>query len=96
MTIVAALLVGAIAALGQEAPEGNASASISAEDMLFNLPLIQADMQGSLSDMDSDVANVSQSLSATGLKGAGSREVQSSLFESKPARYRYDQRGMER
>lgn len=82
VTVAAVLLFSAVTALGQEAPEGNASASESSEDMLFRLLLIQADVQGSLSNMDSDVANISQNLSATDLEGDEAREVLSKLLES--------------
>ena len=50
--------------------------------MLFMLLQIQADVQGSLNDLDSDVANASYDLSATGLEGAAAREVLRKLLET--------------
>jgi polar amino acid transport system substrate-binding protein len=43
---------------------------------------IQADVQGSLNDLDLDVANASQDLSATGLEGNAAREVLHKLLET--------------
>lgn len=83
-TIVAALLCCSIAVPAQNVPKGNASAAESTGNMPFTLLQIQADVQGSLDDMDSDVANASQNLSDTGLEGAEAREVLSSLLESNP------------
>ncbi|HWQ18625.1 MAG TPA: hypothetical protein VN455_02530 [Methanotrichaceae archaeon] len=80
------LLFCALAASGQGAdvPEGNvnASAANSAADMPFMLLQIQADVQGSLDDLDSDVANASQDLSATGLDGDAARGVLAKLLET--------------
>ncbi len=52
--------------------------------MLFKRLLIQVNVQGSLSDMGSDVANASQNLSVTGLKGDGARGALNRLLESNP------------
>lgn len=82
MTIVAALLCSAIAGSGQNTSQLNISEAELAADMPFKLLQIQADAQGSLNDMDSDVANASQTLSVTGLEGAEAREVLSRLLES--------------
>lgn len=84
LTVIAALLCGAIAASAQSMPKGNDPAAESTGNMPFTLLQIQADVQGSLDDMDSDVANASQNLSDTGLEGAEAREVLSSLLESNP------------
>ncbi|MCK9565672.1 MAG: hypothetical protein M0Q43_06445 [Methanothrix sp.] len=70
-----ALLFCAIDAFGQDEPMGNVSAAKSGVDMLFMLLQIQANVQGSLNDLDLDVANASYDLSATGLEGASAREV---------------------
>ncbi len=77
-----ALLLCSHAALGKAAPEGNASALDPAADMLFMLLQIQADVQGSLNDLDLDVANASQDLSATGLEGDAARVVLRKLLEA--------------
>jgi polar amino acid transport system substrate-binding protein len=79
-----ALLFCAMASFSQEVPEGNVSAANSTVDMLFMLIQIQADVQGSLNDLDSDVANASQDLSATGLEGTAAREVLRKLLETNP------------
>jgi polar amino acid transport system substrate-binding protein len=80
--IAAILLFGAIAAFGQPEPCCNSSAAESSTDMLFTLLQIQADVQGSLNDLDLDVANASQNLSTTGLEGAAASEVLQSLLET--------------
>ncbi len=82
MTVVTVLLCVSIAASGQAIPKGNASAVESAGDMPFTLLQIQADVQGSLNDMDSDVANASQNLSDTDLEGSGARRTLSNLLET--------------
>ncbi len=82
VAIAVAMLFCANAAFGQAAPEGNASDMDSAADILFMLLQIQADVQGSLNDLDLDVANASQNLSATGLEGAAAREVLRKLLET--------------
>jgi hypothetical protein len=60
MTIVAALLCSANAGSGQNTSQLNISEAELAADMPFKLLQIQADAQGRLNDMDSDVANASQ------------------------------------
>lgn len=50
--------------------------------MLFMLLQIQADVQGNLTDLDSDVANASQDLSTTGLEGTAAREVLRKLLDA--------------
>jgi polar amino acid transport system substrate-binding protein len=49
---------------------------------VFMLLQIQADLQGSLTDLDSDVANAAQNLSSTGLEGTAAREVLRKLLET--------------
>ncbi len=61
---------------------GNASAPNSAADMLFMLLQIQADVQGSLNDLDMDVSNASLDLSATGLEGAKAHDVLGKILET--------------
>jgi len=80
--VAAILLLCSIAAFGQAVPDGNQSAAQSETDMLFKLLQFQADVQGSLNDLDLDVANASQNLSTTGLKGTAAREVLSKLLEN--------------
>lgn len=85
VTIAASLFFCTIAASGQAVPNGNASAANnSAADMTFKLLQIQADVQGSLNDLDADVANASQNLSTTGLEGDAARGVLSKLMETNP------------
>ena len=68
VAIVVTLLFCAIAASGQDVPNSNVSATKSEADMLFMLLQIQANVQGNLTDLDSDVANAAQNLSTTGLE----------------------------
>lgn len=82
MAIVAALLFFPIAASGQNIPNGNLSAAESDADMLFTLLQIQANVQGNLNDLDSDVANAASNLSTTGLDGAAARGVLRKLLET--------------
>lgn len=84
VTTLAALFFCTIAALGQPAPEGNTSEMDSATNMLFMLLQIQADVQGRLNDLDSDVANASQDLSATGLEEIAARDVLRKLLKTNP------------
>ncbi len=86
-----ALLFFVVAALGQEGqdqPDGNLSALFalsaaeSSADMPFMLLQIQADVQGSLNDLDLDVENASQDLSVTGLEGTAARGVLRKLLEA--------------
>ncbi len=81
--IVVILLFCSIAALGQAEPKGGIlSAEDPAPDMLFMLLRIQADVQGSLNDLDTDVVNASQSLSATGVEGIAASGVLHKLLET--------------
>jgi polar amino acid transport system substrate-binding protein len=82
MVMVVTLAFCSIAASGQAVPKGNFSADGSATDMLFTLLQIQADVQGSLNDLDRDVANASYKLSATGLDGTAARAVLRTLLET--------------
>lgn len=50
--------------------------------MIFKLIQIQADIQESLNDLDGDVENSSQDLSATGLEGIAARGVLSKLMKT--------------
>lgn len=83
---LATLLFCAIAASGQgiDTPKSNnnVSAAGSAADMPFMLLQIQAGVQGSLNDLDLDVANASQDLSETGLYGDAARGVLAKLLET--------------
>lgn len=82
-----ALLLGAVSASGQNTTGGNASipnaqaAPNSTADMLFRLLQIQAETQGSLTDLDQDVANASADLSTTGLEGDAADEILRNLLE---------------
>jgi polar amino acid transport system substrate-binding protein len=80
--IVVALLFCAITAFGQSVPKGKVSIENCADDMPFTLLQIQADVQGSLNELDADVANASENLSATGLEGTASREILRKLLET--------------
>lgn len=92
--ILAALIFCAVTASGQNAITTNSNAAnsnatnaslLAAEsrsDMLFMLLQIQADAQGSLNDMDSDVANAAENLSATGLQGSSADGVLSKLLKT--------------
>lgn len=84
-TFLAALLLCAVAASGQnaaDAAKANLSAAESRADMLFMLLQIQADAQGNLNDLDQDVANSAQNLSASGIEGAAARKVLRDLLDS--------------
>jgi polar amino acid transport system substrate-binding protein len=80
--IAAILLFCTVAASGQAVSNGNVSAAESDADMLFMLLQIQADLQGNLTDLDSDVASASQNLSTTGLEGNTARIVLRKLLET--------------
>jgi polar amino acid transport system substrate-binding protein len=82
MAIGIALLLCILSASGQDMPDGNASAPNAAADMLFMLLQIEADVQGSLNDLDGDVANASTDLSATGLEGPAADEVLAKLLKT--------------
>jgi polar amino acid transport system substrate-binding protein len=79
--ILVTLFFCAIVAFGQDVPTGNDAVESEAA-MPFMLLQIQADVQGSLNDLDLDVANASQNLSATGLEGAAAHEVLHKLLEA--------------
>jgi hypothetical protein len=83
MTVLSALLCIAMAGSTQDMPEGSATAA-EPDDMAFLLIQIQSDVQGSLADMESDVANASQNLSGTGLEGAEAQKFLSKLLEINP------------
>ncbi len=84
IAILAVALVCAFAALGQNTPAGNESAAESDEGVLFMLLQIQADLQGSLNDLDLDVASAAQNLSAIGLEGTASHGIITQLLEADP------------
>jgi len=75
--------VCAVTAFGEDV---KSSDIVSVEDPLTDMPFmllrIQADVQGSLNDLDLDVANASFDLSATGLEGTNAREVLRRLLET--------------
>ena len=85
MAIAATLLFCAIAATGQNipnVPNGNLSGAEFESEMTFMLLQIQADVQGNLNDLDLEVANAAQNLSALGLDGDAARGVLHKLLES--------------
>ena len=82
VAVAAILLFCSIVALGQDTGNRNISATDSKADMSSILLHFQADVQGSLTDLDSDVANAAQDLSTTGLEGDAAREVLSKLLET--------------
>ena len=63
-------------------PHGSLVAAESETSIPFMLLQIQADVQGNLTDLDSDVANAAQKLSATGIDGAAARGVLRKLLET--------------
>ncbi|MDD1752591.1 MAG: transporter substrate-binding domain-containing protein [Methanotrichaceae archaeon] len=63
---------------------GLLSAEDPAPDMLFMLLQIQADVQGSLNDLNSNVTNAVQDLSTTGLDGPAAHRVLRKLLETNP------------
>ena len=82
VTLVAILLFCSIVALGQDKGNRNLSAADSEADMPSILLHFQADVQGSLTDLDSDVANAARNLSTTGLEGDAAREVLRKLLDT--------------
>lgn len=80
--IAAILLFCSMAAFGQAVPNSSLNDTESEADMLFKLLQFQSDVQGSLNDLDLDVANASQNLSKTGLEGTSAREVLIKLSET--------------
>lgn len=81
VTALASLLCIAMAGSAQDIPESNAKVA-KPDEMSFLLLQIQSDVQGSLTDMESDVSNASQNLSDTGLEGAGAQKILSKLLET--------------
>jgi polar amino acid transport system substrate-binding protein len=77
-----ALLLGAVSSAGQDTAGGNAAAPNASAEMLFMLLQIQANAQGSLTDLDLDVANASADLSATGLNGDAADNVLRKLLDA--------------
>lgn len=77
-------LLCTLCAVGQNGTNGNVSASVfnSSADMLFMLLQIQADVQGSLNDLDLNIANATCDLSTTGLQGDAADEVLHRLLET--------------
>lgn len=82
VAISAILLFCTFAASSQSASNANLSGVESEANMLYMLLQIQADAQGNLDGVDSDVANAAQNLSTTGLEGAEAREVLRKLLDS--------------
>jgi polar amino acid transport system substrate-binding protein len=80
--LVAALLLCGIAAPAQAVSKGVLSDPDSTTDMPFVLLQIQADVQGSLSDLDWRVAKASYDLSSTGLQGAAADGVLRLLLDT--------------
>jgi polar amino acid transport system substrate-binding protein len=84
--ILAAFVVSmtfcSFAAFGQNVPKGEVSISNCDSDMPFMLLQIQADVQGSLNDLDADVANASRDLSKTGLEGDAASKVLGKLLDT--------------
>jgi polar amino acid transport system substrate-binding protein len=82
VAVATTLLFCSIVAPGQAVSNGNLSATDSEADMSSILLQFQADVQGSLTDLDFDVANAAQNLSTTGLEGDEAREVLRKLLET--------------
>jgi polar amino acid transport system substrate-binding protein len=82
VTVAVILLFCSIVAPGQGTGNRNLSATDSEADISAILLHYQADVQGSLIDLDFDVANAAQNLSTTGLEGDAAREVLSKLLET--------------
>jgi polar amino acid transport system substrate-binding protein len=72
---LAALIFCAFAAAGEDAGGAISSFEEPSTKMPFLLLQIQADLQGSLEDLDMAVAKASGDLSASGLEGEAAREV---------------------
>jgi polar amino acid transport system substrate-binding protein len=81
---LAALLFCALAASGEDIPPAGASSGGSLPDMPFLLLQIQADVQGSLNDLEAAVADASAELSAPGLGGHAARQVLGRLLDANP------------
>jgi len=80
--VAAILLFCSIVAPGQDTGNRNLSATDSETDKSSILLHFQADVQDSLTDLDSDVANAAQNLSTTGLEGDAAREVLRKLLDT--------------
>ena len=81
---LAALLFCAFAASGEDIPAAGAYSGGSLPDMPFLLLQIQADVQGSLNDLEAAVADASAELSAPGPGGDAAREVLRRLLDANP------------
>lgn len=79
---LAALIFCAFAAAGEDAGGAISSFEEPSIEMPFLLLQIQADLQGSLGDLDMAVAKASSDLSASGLEGDGARDVLRRLLET--------------
>jgi polar amino acid transport system substrate-binding protein len=82
VAILAVLLSCAIAASSQSVPSANLSEAETEANMLSILLQIQADVQGNLDGVDSDVASAAQNLSTTGLEETEAREVLRKLLDT--------------
>ena len=80
--IAVTLLFCGTAAYGQNVSKDNVSTTDCASDMPFMLLQIQADVQGSLNNLDADVANADQNLSMAGLEGNAARQVLNKLLDT--------------
>jgi hypothetical protein len=80
--ILVNLIPCGIAAPPPAVQEENLSVPGSAADMPFALLQIQAEVQGNLSDLDSQVAKASCDLSSTGLQGDAASAVLRSLLDN--------------
>lgn len=81
---LAALLFCVLAVSGEDIPAAGPSAEGSLPDMPFLLLQIQADVQGSLNDLEAAVADASAKLSAPGLGGDAARQVLRRLLDANP------------
>jgi polar amino acid transport system substrate-binding protein len=80
--IAVTLLFSATAASGQNVSNNNVSTTNCASDMPFMLLQIQADVQGSLNNLDADVANAAQNLSTASLEGDAAHQVLHKLLDT--------------
>ncbi len=83
MAAIILLTFNAIANAAQDNPEKNA-AQAEQGSMPFTLLQAQADLQGSLDNMDSEATDASWNLSATGLEGTKAHEILIGLLGSNP------------
>ncbi|VVB72177.1 Cache domain protein [uncultured archaeon] len=79
---IAALILCNTVAFSQDVPENGVSAADSMTNMPFILLQIQADVQGSLNDLEAGVADAAQNLSITGLEGSDARGILQRLLET--------------